>query len=117
MLNEATKLWRESHTRTLPSLKSLPRVEGLLDYAHFNLKTLVSTGIQVNVLDGEEVFWCIEGQEDDANDLMYKRSIFKESVLQAPRLQLNTALFESWFESSDSYVFIIFDIGLFYNLI
>lgn len=53
MLNEATKLWRQKHTRSLPSLKTFLRVGGK-DYAEVNMPTLISTATQVNLIEEKE---------------------------------------------------------------
>lgn len=98
MLNEATKMWRESHTRNLEFLKHLPRVGGQ-DYAQFNPNILVSTGIQVNLFDEEEVFRSNQGQKEDPNTLMDKRVQVEGEGVTSSKEQLSIALFELGMDS------------------
>lgn len=89
MLNEATKLWRQKHTRNLPSLKTLPRVGGK-DYAEVNMPTLISTGTQVNL---------IEEKEDEEEGLMDKRVQVEGEGVASTKENLSRALFELGMDS------------------
>lgn len=89
MLNEATKLWRQKHSRNLPSLKTLPRVGGK-DYAEVNMPPLISTGTQVNL---------IEEKEDEEKGLMDKRVQVEGEGVASTKENLSRALFELGMDS------------------